>query len=178
MLTHHEEGLLLVSVILQPIESDVSDYVGGVSGNFLNAIGGVHWRVVIRALSLEYLPEVKTRGFAFQVPLPDHRGLIAPLLQQFGEGLLLAVKSLTIGELSIQVTVFSGQNHGSAWSANGIGDESAIEKHAILGNTIDVRGFITVGTISGNGLISMIIGKDEKHVLWFSMEGKAKGSQD
>jgi hypothetical protein len=47
-----------------------------------------------------------------------------------------------------------------------------------LGNTINVRGFIPIGTISRNGLIGMIIGKDEEYIQWLSINKRACGYKD
>ena len=116
MLAHDEEGFFLVPAVLQPFESDVGDDVRCISSDFLYTVGGVHCGIVVRALSLQHLPEIKAGWVALEVPFPDHGGLITLLLQKFGECLLLAVKSLTIGELSVQVAVFSGQNYRPAWS--------------------------------------------------------------
>ena len=116
MLAHNHEGLVFISAILEPIKGNVSDHICSVSNHFFSALSGIHGGVVIGALPLQHFPEIKSCGITFEVPFPDHGGLITLLLQKFGECLLLTVKSLTIGELSVQVAVFSGQNYRPAWS--------------------------------------------------------------
>ena len=52
MLTHNHEGLVFISVILEPFKGNVSDHVCGVPSNFFSALSGIHGGVVIGALSL------------------------------------------------------------------------------------------------------------------------------
>ena len=178
MLTHNKKGFVLIPVIFKPVKSNISNHIRGISGNLLDALSGVHWRVVIRTLTLQDLPEVKTCGIAFEMPFSNHSGLITLFLQKFWKGLLLPVKPLPIGELSVQMAVFPRENNRPTRSTNRVGDKGTVKKHAILGNTINVRGFIPIGTISRNGLIGMIIGKDEEYIQWLPINKRACGSKD
>ena len=64
------------------------------------------------------------------------------------------------------------EDDGSAWGADGVGDEGSVEDHALVGDTVDVRGPIPVGTIGGNCLVGVIIGKEEQHVWTFGLGGE------
>jgi hypothetical protein len=81
VLAHYEKGFVLVPSVFKPFESDVGDDVRGISGDFLYTVGGVHCGVVVGTLSLQHLPEVETGGIAFEVPFPDHGGLVSTFLK-------------------------------------------------------------------------------------------------
>ena len=164
MLAHYEEGFVFVPAVLQPFESDVGDDVCGISGDFLYTVGGVHCGVVVGTLSLQHLPEVETGGVALEVPFSDHRGLVSTFLKQLRKGLLSSVETHSIGQLTVEVAVLAGKDYGPAGGTDGIGDEGAMEDHAFVGDSVDIRSPVPVGSVGGYGLVGVIVGKEEQYV--------------
>ena len=166
VLEHKHEGLRLVA-LAHPVQREVSDDVGDVTLHLDHALGVLHRRVVVDALSRQDLPEVEAGGVADEVPLAYDGGLIAGLLQQLREGELRAVEDrVRVVEEAVEVRVFAGQDDGAARTADGVGDQGAIEAHAFLGEAVDVRGLVqlTGVTVGADRLVGMVIGEDEHDV--------------
>ena len=64
------------------------------------------------------------------------------------------------------------EDDGSAWGADGVGDEGSVEDHALVGDTVDVRGSVPVGSVGGNCLVGVVVCKDEQHVWAFGPRGE------
>ena len=111
-LDHGHEGLVHVSILLDPLQTEVGDEI--VAMAFVALATSVHLdevRVVVGSLSGENTPEIESYGIRVKVPLPDHRDLVAGVSQQLGKGLLLTVKiGRVVIEEPVEVTVFSGQD--------------------------------------------------------------------
>ena len=166
VLEHEHEGLRLVA-LAHPVEREVGDDVGDVTLHLHHALGVLHRRVVVDALAGQHLPEVEAGGITDEVPLADDGGLVAGLLQQLREGELRAVEDgVRVVEEAVEVRVFAGQDDGAARTADGIGDQSAIEAHTFLGKAVDVRGLVqlTGVTVGADRLIGVVIGEDEHDV--------------
>ena len=78
--------------------------------------------------------------------------------------MLASVEAHAIGQLTIKVAVFAGKDYGSARRADGIGDEGSMKYHALVGESVDVRSPIPVGSVGGYGLIGVIVGKEKQYV--------------
>ena len=78
--------------------------------------------------------------------------------------MLRAVKGFPIGKLSIEVAVLSSQNNCPTGSTNGVGDKGTVEPHSLIGNTVQIGCFVPVGSVGGNCLVGVIIGKNEKDI--------------
>ena len=98
------------------------------------------------------------------MPFPYHSGLIARLLQQFGKGLLIPVEDYPIHHEPIQVTVLSRLDHRPARPANGVRYIAAIEFHPLLSDTIHVRRRHPAGVIGTQGLLAVVVRKDENDI--------------
>ena len=77
VLDHQEKWLSLISLATEPVESVIGDDVGDVADLFDFLAVALHRRVVINALAVKDLPEIKTRGIGFEMPFSNQRGLIA-----------------------------------------------------------------------------------------------------
>ena len=73
------------------------------------------------------------------MPLADERGLVAALLQELREGLLIAVEDVMVLQEAVEVGVFAGLDDGPAGSAEGVGDEAIVEADALGGYAVEVR---------------------------------------
>ena len=70
------------------------------------------------------------------------------------------------------MTVLARQDDGSTGGADGVGDESSVEDHALVRDTVDVRGPVSVGPVGGNCLVGMVVSKDEQHVRVLGLGGE------
>ena len=98
------------------------------------------------------------------MPFAKECGLIPRFLQKLGKSLLGAVKGFPIGKLSIEMAELSGQNNCPTGGTNGVGDKGTVEPHSLLGDTVQIGCFVTVGSVGGNCLIGMIIGENEQDI--------------
>ena len=60
--------------------------------------------------------------------------------------------------------IFTRKNYGPTGAADRIRDQTAIKTHPFLCQAIDVRCVIDARTVGTDGLICMVIGKDEHYV--------------
>ena len=90
---HQEERLVLVTTVVHPFLTILSNEVGHIS--FMNSsvpLGNELW-VTVFALVIENHPMVKSRRLGNKMPFTDDGSLIAALLQQFRQRLLRAVET-------------------------------------------------------------------------------------
>ena len=90
---HQEERLVLVTTVIHPFLTILSDEVSHIS--FMNSsvpLGNKLW-VTVFALVIENHPMVKSRRLGNKMPFTDDGSLITVLLQQFGQRLLRTVKT-------------------------------------------------------------------------------------
>ena len=78
--------------------------------------------------------------------------------------------------------MLSGQNHGSTGCTDRVSDEGPVKNHALLGKAVDVGCLVTVRSVGGNCLVSVIIGENEKDVQRFgdqhSLTGQGKYDEE
>ena len=98
------------------------------------------------------------------MPFADDGGLISDRLEDLGESLLLPVEEVPIAEEAVAVAVLARENGGPAGAADRVANEGTIETHAGVGNTVDVRCLVDLGTVGADRLIGVIIGEDEDEV--------------
>ena len=87
------------------------------------------------------------------MPFADNSGLVSCLLQQFRKSLLVSVKLLGIVCKAVFMAMFTCQQAGPAWSADGIGYETVGKTGSIASYTVYVRGFNVTVIISTDGLV-------------------------
>ena len=111
-LDHGHEGLFLVSILPDPLQSEVGDEIVAVA--LVALATSVHLdevRIIVGSLPRENTPEIESDGIRVEVPLSDHCDLVAGISQQLGKSLLVAVKiGRVVIEEPVEVTVFSGQD--------------------------------------------------------------------
>ena len=93
--------------------------------------------------------------------------LIASLSKNLGEDLLIPVETIAVVHEAILVAVLPGQNNGSARSANRVRAEAFLEKHALIGELIDVGSWIDrlqPAVVGANRMGCVIITKDKEDV--------------
>jgi len=69
-------------------------------------------RRIILALPHEDAPEIESLRVGIEVPLADHRRLVAGVVQEFREGLLIAVEGARIVRESVHVAVLAREDAG------------------------------------------------------------------
>lgn len=55
------------------------------------------------------------------------------------------------------MAVLGCENHGSCWATQGVGNESIVESHAFVGDSVDIWGVNMDIIVSTDGFDSMII---------------------
>ena len=160
MVQQQTERLRLVALVAQPVERQVGDDVRDVALP-LNSLAVVNeCRVVVVSLACENIPVVEARRIARQVPFPHHAGLIAGFLQQFGEGLLAAVKGARVVGEPVLMTVLAREQAGSRRSRERVGHEALGKPHAMVGYPVDVGGLSKSVVVSADGLVRMVVTHD------------------
>ena len=96
--------------------------------------------VVILALSGQDLVVIKRTRFDLQVPLADHRRVVAGFLHFEREILPLGGDVAAQVRYAVDVRVLPGQHAGPAGRADRIGDEAIGKQRALFGERIDDRG--------------------------------------
>jgi len=156
----HTERLVLIAVFY-PVDGLVGDDVGGIA--FHLCAFAVHLdegRVIIVALSRQDFPMVESLRIAYEVPLANHRCLIAVLLKEFRESQLVAVEGGRVVDEPVGVAVLSGEHAGTARSADGVGHETVGKAHTFVADAVNVRCVYVALVVGADGLIRVVIAHD------------------
>ena len=113
VLHHEQEGLRLVP-LPQPVEAHVRDDVRGVALALLLSVGADKIGVPVFTLADQQPPVVGPGGRAAEMPLADHRRLIARLAQGGGEGPQSVANRLAQRHHAVGMRVQSGEDRGAA----------------------------------------------------------------
>ena len=62
------------------------------------------------------------------------------------------------------MTVFTGKNNCPTGGTNGVCNKGTVEPHSFIGDTVQIRCLVPVGSVGGNCLIGMIIGENEQDI--------------
>ena len=92
VLAHKQERFAFVPFLVEPIEGHVGDNVGAIAVDLERALVRFELGIVIEPLPWKDRPFVKAGGIGNQMPFPDHGGIVAARLKEFGKGLLGAVE--------------------------------------------------------------------------------------
>ena len=118
----HEEERLVLRPVLEQVDGEVGDDVGDVALDAPPAVLVVEGRIVVDALPGQDVPVVEARRVAAQVPLADHGGVVAGLLQHLRHGRLRTVEAVE-DRHAVQVAVLAGEDRGPARRADRVGRE-------------------------------------------------------
>ena len=166
MVDEQAERFRLIALVLHPIDAHVRYYVSQVAMALYGVIvHGYEVGVVIIALARHYLPVVKARGQALQVPLAHYGRLVPGLLQQLGHGLLRTVEHARgiIGE-TVGVAVLAGEHAGTARAAERVGNETVGKAHSVASNAVEVGGLDETAAIATHHLRRVVVGHDVNYV--------------
>ena len=135
------------------------------------------WVVIGTLADKNFRVVIPLRGHVrAEMPFAHHRGGVACLLEKLGEGLLGSVELVSIHQKPIGVGILAGLNRCTHRPADRVGDVALLEKHTVPGKRIDVRGgamLLQPGIVGTDGLVSMVIRKDEKNIgLFLCTQGK------
>ena len=108
------------------------------------------------------------------MPLADHPGVVAALLQQTRDRHAGAVEPVE-DRHAVDVRVLPGQDRRAARGADGIGREDVLEEHAFAGQTIQVRRLVHPRPVRPDGVRGVIVGHDEHDVRAVGAEGDTGG---
>ena len=169
VMNEQAERLFLIPLILHPVNTHIRDQVGQITF-FLNGIifHGDESRIVVIALSRKNFPIIESRRQAFQMPFSDNRRLISCFLKQLRHGLLGSVEYTgCIVCKSVGMAVFAGQHTSTARSAQGIGNKTVDETHAIISDPVQIRSFNIPCVVTTHHLSCMVISHDVNNVVLF-----------
>ncbi len=144
----HQAEWFLAGAFFEPFECVIGDDISSISSVFSPLSHFYHSGIIIRSLSGQDVPVIKAGRVGFEVPFADHCGFVADFLQQFGEGLLAAVKLFSVVDDAVNVTVFACQDYRPAGGADGISAEAIVKEHTLLCETVEVRSFIDFAAIT------------------------------
>ncbi len=176
VLAHEKEGFVLV-LLGKKVERQVRGDFDRVPGDRFSALGRNVIGPVITTLARIDHPLIESGWVGSQVPFSENRSPIADLLQELGKSHLPGVETVAVSLEAVLVAVLARQDAGPAWPANGVGAEVRLKEGSLLGNPVDVRGLVDLGSISRDGLGRMIVREDEHDVGLGRLKGRAKEKQ-
>ena len=155
---HEQEGLLSLSLFVQPIECHVRDDVGHVAFHLDIAFvfGDKVW-VIVSALAWQNFELVEALGAIAKVQLAEHGRLVAFFLQKLREGDVGSIERKVVVNFAVQVAVLARENNGTGRCTDRVSDTGIGKQHALFGNPVDIGRFNQLVGIGTNGLVGMII---------------------
>ena len=164
VLEHQHEGPVGVALFPQPLQGQIGEDVGGVADHLLGPLFALQRWVVVGALTLQHSPEVESGRIALEVPLADHRRLVARFAEQLGEGDLLAVELDRIVDHAILMAMLAGENRRPTRRADRVTDEAVLEEHPFVRESIDVRRLVEHRAVGADRVRRVVVGEDEEDV--------------
>ena len=164
LVVHHQKKRLVLRPLADEVDRELGDDVGRVaSGVGLVSCCRVEHRIEIGALSRKDFPAIEALRIASEVPLADHAGVVAALLQQLRDRRTAAVEPVENGH-AVDVRVLAGEDGGAARRADRVGGEDVFEERALFGNAIEVRRLVDARPIGADGVRRVIVRHDEDDV--------------
>ena len=128
--------------------------------------------IPVGVLTRQHEPAVKARGVAAEMPLANHAGVIAALLEMLRDVVTGAVEAVEHGQ-AVQVRILSGEQRGAAGRAYRIDAERASEARAFFRVPVDMRRLIDLRPVGRDGVLRVVVGKVEDDVRLVRREGLA-----
>ena len=94
---------------------------------------------MILTLSGQHVIIIESARLGVQVPLADHRRLVAAGPQQFRHILLVPVEIVGQRINAVVLAVFARHDAGPAWRTDRIGNKTILQPHTLSGNAVDIR---------------------------------------
>ena len=164
LVVHHQEERLVARPRLEEVERQVGDDVGGVAARVgLLAGRRVEHRIDVGALAGQDLPAIEAGRIAAEVPLADHAGVVAALLQQPRHRHARAVEAVEHRH-AVEVRVLAGEDRGAARRADRVGGEDARQQRALARQPIEVRRLVDARPVGADRVRRVIVGHDEDDV--------------
>ena len=98
------------------------------------------------------------------MPFANHRSLIAGLLQDFRESLLVTIEGIPVVTKAIDMAVLAGQHHRPRWPTNGIGAKGVVKANPLIGQAVNMGSFDDSGPISTHRGRSMVITVNKQNI--------------
>ena len=108
--------------------------------------------------------------------LADKRGLVAIFLKDFLELWLVVIEAATVVELTVKMTVFAGEQRGTAGGTDRVSDVSSVKDDAVSGDAVDVRCQVFClksATVSADRIAGVIVRKYPDNVGTLSRQRDA-----
>ena len=162
--------ICLPVAVLDEVESMVGGEVCRIAllhDELVVGVGATILRVPVLSLVVVHMIIVEALRVASHVPLAHNGCLIASLLQQFGEKRARGVDALAQLALSVLMTVLTGHKAGARRRRERVLDEGAVEAHATLSESVDIRGWCEFGecaTVCADALVGMVVAHDVNNV--------------
>jgi hypothetical protein len=121
-------------------------------------------RVVVRPQTDEDFPHVEAGWIALQVPLADHCGLVAGLLQHLGKRRLTAVETVAVAKKPVEMAVLAGQHHSAARAADRVRAETIAEEHSPRGDAVEIRRPVDPRSVAAHRVSRVVVGKNEENI--------------
>ena len=156
--------------VLDEVESMVGGEVCRVAllhDELVVGVGATILRVPVLSLVVIHMIVVEALRVATHVPLAHNGCLIASLLQQFGEERARGVDALAQLALSVLMTVLTGHKAGARRRRERVLDEGAVEAHATLSESVDIRSWCEFGecaAVCADALVGMVVAHDVNNV--------------
>ena len=180
LVVHHQEERLVARTVLDELERQVGDDVGRIAAG-VGLLPGrrVEHGIAVRALAGQDLPAIEPDGIAAEVPLADHPGVVAALLQQPRDRHARTVEPIEHRH-AVEVRVLAGQNRGAARRADRVGGKDARQQRALARQPIEVRRLVDARPVRADRVRRVVVGHDEDDVgtahrlcLHYRMRGHA-----
>ena len=91
--------------------------------------------------------------------------------------MLISVEGVAVSDEAVEVGVLPGLNDSPAGSADAVGDVAAVKEHALVGDAVHVGSGDAGGVVCAEGLLAVVVGKDEEDIRPLGGGGPAEGGE-
>ena len=108
------------------------------------------------------------------MPLTDHSRVITTSLQMFGRVVSIAIESIE-DRNSIQMRILPRQQGRPTWRADRIRDKRIDKSSSVVGESVEMRSLIDLGTIRGDRMLGVVVGEDKDDIRSFRSQQSLAG---